>query len=146
LLYQEKIIEKIPKDFYYNKIKNKDSNLFAAFQVFSVTKNHLDFAETLKTIYNNEINENNGNNNKNSNNNNNNKDDGKNKLKKLLDEILLDKQFTDGEREIAIEEFNEQNNMLLSVLQSHDPDEYEDTVSRIKMICEKSIKKNSRKL
>ena len=36
--------------------------------------------------------------------------------------------------------------MLLSVLQSHDPDEYEDTVSGIKMICEKSIKKNSRKL
>ena len=148
LLYQEKIIEKIPKDFYYNKIKNNDSNLFAAFQVFSVTKNHLDFAETLKTIYNNEINGNNNNNsnNNNSNNNNNNKDDGKNKLKKLLDEILLDKQFTDGEREIAIEEFNEQNNMLLSILQSHDPDEYEDTVSGIKMICEKSIKKNSRKL
>ena len=139
LLYQEKIIEKIPKDFYYNKIKNNDSNLQAAFQVFSVTMNHLDFAETLKTIYNNEMNDNN-------NNNNNNKDDGKNKLKKLLDEILLDNQFTDGEREIAIEEFNEKNNMLLSILESHDPEEYDDTVSGIKLICEKSVKKNTRSL
>ena len=51
LLIKEHFLNESSQKFFYDSIINEDKNVTAAFEVFSVSLNHLDFSETLNLIY-----------------------------------------------------------------------------------------------
>ena len=51
LLIKEHFLNHSSQKFFYDKISNEDKEVTAAFEVFSVTLNHIDFSETLNLIY-----------------------------------------------------------------------------------------------
>ena len=128
LLIKEHFLNHSSQKFFYDKISNEDKEVTAAFEVFSVTLNHIDFSETLNLIYD-LVSER-----------------SKEDKKKNKDEFLirlnrvLDKgKFNDNEKKIAKEEYEKKNNVLMSILEVYDPDDEEDTIDSLKSLIQKII-------
>jgi hypothetical protein len=50
ILYNENCIDKNTYDIINNKIEKDDKGLISAFEVYAITKDHLEFIETLTLI------------------------------------------------------------------------------------------------
>ena len=67
---------------------------------------------------------------------------GGDKLKKVLDQLLKEGNFDAKDKEIALREYEKQNAMLMSILESLDPDDVEDSIDTLRTLIKK--KKNKR--
>ena len=127
LLIKEHFLSQGSQKFFYEKISNEEKNVTAAFEVFSVTLNHIDFYETLNIIYSNR------------NENEQNKDNQKGEFLIKLNGILERGNFLENEINIVKEEYEKKNNVLMSILEVYDPDDEEDTIDSIKSFINKII-------
>ena len=138
LLIKEHFLNPSCKKFFYEQISNEVKEVTAAFEVFSVTLNHIDFSETLNLIYDLVIEGN-----KNYDNNKKNKDDNKKNNKDefliRLNKVLDKGKFNDNEKKIIKEEFDKSNNLLMSILEVFDEDDIEDTIDSVKSFIAKII-------
>ena len=71
-------------------------------------------------------------------NDNNNNDN--NKLNVILNNILQNGNFNNNEKKVALDLFNENNNVIMSILEVYDPDDEEDTIDSIKTLISKFIR------
>ena len=131
LLIKEHFLNESSQKFFYEKITNEDKNVTAAFEVFSVSLNHVDFSETLNLIYSsfiekNKINEQN-------------KNSQKGEFLIRLNGILERGNFSENEKKIVKEEYDNKNNILMSILEIYDSDDEEDTIDSIKSFIAKII-------
>ena len=131
LLIKEHFLNESSQKFFYDKITNEDKNVTAAFEVFSVSLNHLDFSETLNLIYSsfiekNKINEQN-------------KNSQKGEFLIRLNGVLERGNFSENEKKIVKEEFDNKNNVLMSILEIYDSEDEEDTIDSIKSFIAKII-------
>ena len=127
LLIKEHFLSQGSQKFFYEKISNEEKNVTAAFEVFSVTLNHIDFYETLNIIYSNR------------NENEQNKDNQKGEFLIKLNGILERGNFLENEINVVKEEYEKKNNVLMSILEVYDPDDEEDTIDSIKSFITKII-------
>ena len=127
LLIKEHFLSQGSQKFFYDKISNEEKNVTAAFEVFSVTLNHIDFYETLNIIYSNR------------NENEQNKDNQKGEFLIKLNGILERGNFLENEINVVKEEYEKKNNVLMSILEVYDPDDEEDTIDSIKSFITKII-------
>jgi hypothetical protein len=166
LLIKENLLNNRNFQFYYDKIENDDNIIISAFEVFSITLNHLDFADTLDILYNldevikenkKKIRENCFKRNSKSfsdndkiiqdlraidNKVNNNKSDI-NKIKdnrELLKNLI--KNFNESDKKMLINEYDNNNEMLLSILETYDSDDEDECIDDIKLIVDKLSNKN----
>ena len=166
LLIKENLLNNRNYQFYYDKIENDDNIIISAFEVFSITLNHLDFADTLDILYNldevikenkKKIRENCFKRNSKSfsdndkiiqdlraidNKVNNNKSDI-NKIKdnrELLKNLI--KNFNESDKKMLINEYDNNNEMLLSILETYDSDDEDECIDDIKLIVDKLSNKN----
>ena len=146
LLIKEHFLNPSSQKFFYEKISNEVKEVTAAFEVFSVTLNHIDFSETLNIIYDLVIEgykddsskkskDDNSKRNKDNNSKKNNKEEFLIRLNKVLDKG----KFNDNEKKIIKEEFDKVNNVLMSILEVFDEDDIEDTIDSIKSFVAKII-------
>ena len=131
MLIKEHFLNESSQKFFYDKITNEDKNVTAAFEVFSVSLNHLDFSETLNLIYSsfiekNKINEQN-------------KNSHKGEFLIRLNGVLERGNFSENEKKIVKEEFDNKNNVLMSILEIYDSEDEEDTIDSIKSFIAKII-------
>ena len=144
---QKKIIDWLIKKSYitndnvkliYELIDKEEQTMTSAFEVFSVTFNHLDFVETLNVIvdkYNKKHNED-GNGSENGDNGDSSSGNGK-KMFDVLKVVIENGEFSSKEKNILNEELNNNNAMLMSILESFDPDDVEDTVDTVATFLKK---------
>ena len=71
-------------------------------------------------------------------NDNNNNDN--NQLNVILNNILQKGNFNSNEKKVALDLFNDNNNVIMSILEVYDPDDEEDTVDSIKTLISKFIR------
>ncbi len=71
-------------------------------------------------------------------NDNNNNDN--NQLNVILNNILQKGNFNNNEKKVALDLFNDNNNVIMSILEVYDPDDEEDTVDSIKTLISKFIR------
>ena len=136
LLIKEHFLNHSSQKFFYDKISNEDKEVTAAFEVFSVTLNHIDFSETLNLIYDLVTEKSKEDKKKNNDKNHNkNKDEFLIRLNRVLDKG----KFNDNEKKIAKEEYEKKNNVLMSILEVYDPDDEEDTIDSLKSLIPKII-------
>ena len=62
---------------------------------------------------------------------------GGDKLKKVLDQLLKEGNFDAKDKEIALREYEKQNAMLMSILESLDPDDVEDSIDTLRTLIKK---------
>ena len=62
---------------------------------------------------------------------------GGDKLKKVLDQLLKEGNFDAKDKEIALREYEKQNAMLISILESLDPDDVEDSIDTLRTLIKK---------
>ena len=165
LLIKENLLNNKNFQFYYDKIENEDNIIISAFEVFSITLNHLDFADTLDTLYNlDEIVKANKKKEKSFKRNsksftdnskiikkikevekkiNNTKSEEINKIKdnkELLKNLI--KNFNENDKKMLINEYDNNNEMLLSILETYDSDDEDECIDDIKLIVDKLSNKN----
>ena len=167
LLIKENLLHNKNFQFYYDKIENEDNIIISAFEVFSITLNHLDFADTLDILYNlEEIAKANKKKEKEKENCfkrnsksftdnskiikkinevekkiNNTKSEEINKIKdnkELLKNLI--KNFNENEKKMLINEYDNNNEMLLSILETYDSDDEDECIDDIKLIVDKLSK------
>ena len=165
LLIKENLLNNKNYQFYYDKIENEDNIIISAFEVFSITLNHLEFADTLDTLYNlDEIVKANKKKEKSFKRNsksftdnskiikkikevekkiNNTKSEEINKIKdnkELLKNLI--KNFNENDKKMLINEYDNNNEMLLSILETYDSDDEDECIDDIKLIVDKLSNKN----
>ena len=154
LLIKEHFLNPSSQKFFYEKISNEVKEVTAAFEVFSVTLNHIDFSETLNLIYDlvmegykddnskknkDDNSKKNKDNNNKKNKDNNSKKNNKNEFLIRLTKVLDKGKFNDNEKTIIKEEFDKSNNILMSILEVFDEDDIEDSIDSIKSFIAKII-------
>ena len=70
----------------------------------------------------------------------NNNNGNSNQLNNLLNTILQKGNFNNNEKKVALDLFNNNNNVIMSILEVYDPDDEEDTVDSIKTLISKYIR------
>ena len=152
LLIKENLLNNKNYQFYYDKIENEENIIISAFEVFSITLNHLDFAKANKKKE-----KSFKRNSKSFTNNskiikkikevekkiNNTKSEEINKIKdnkELLKNLI--KNFNENDKKMLINEYDNNNEMLLSILETYDSDDEDECIDDIKLIVDKLSNKN----
>lgn len=143
---QKKIIDWLIKKSYitndnvkliYELIDKEEQTMTSAFEVFSVTFNHLDFVETLNVIVEKYNKKHNGDGDASENGDNGNGSGNGKKMFDVLKVVVENGGFSSKEKNILNEELNNNNAMLMSILESFDPDDVEDTVDTVATFLKK---------
>ena len=69
-----------------------------------------------------------------------NKNNGNNKLSETLNDLLHKGNFNSSEKKVASELFNENNNVIMSILEVYDPDDEEDAIDSLKTLISKFLR------
>lgn len=119
LLIKENLIPPTSREILYTKIDNEEQVITSAFEVFSVTLNHIDFAETVNLSVKSP-------------------EDGEDKYISILEEILREGHFGEKDKAIVRRELNNKNEMLMSILESFDKDDIDDSIETLQAFIGKA--------
>lgn len=112
LLIRKNLIPSTSKEILYSKIDNEEQVIISAFEVFSVTLNHIDFAETVNLSVKSP-------------------EEGDDKYSYILEVILKEGNFSEKDKEIVRKELSNNNEMLMSILESFDKDDIDDSIETL---------------